>query len=456
MGVLRSTFHVLRSGGWVTAALLATFALGTGAAGCGDDSSPTDVPDTADADDAGDDGTPDAGDADADGDGDADGDADGDGDGDGDAEADGHAPWSRTLIVLTTDYSTGGVSLIDLDTIPGSTVTAVDAAAVHSDAVLVCRGGADPAHAGEFFVVERTGSNRIRLLKAGGGSVSDLASLALESGSNPQDVVPIARATGSQLAVPLYERSGLVFAAGDLSGVQQTLDLTPLNDAGGVPEMYRGAVLDTTLLVSLQLMNRTTMPWTPYGPGVLAAVALDATSDHMLLDLDTATAGTQGVQLLSANPMGPMRLVSDGTLTRLFVSTVGTYGVNDGGIETVSDPFSGHSTGFAVTESALGGDISDWIVVAGITGFAIVTADFTTDRLMRFNASSGMVDPDPVLESAGYTLSALADLGGGRIAVGDRTAGAAGIRVFDASSKAEITAVPINVGLPPVMACLGE
>jgi hypothetical protein len=138
------------------------------------------------------------------------------------------------------------------------------------------------------------------------------------------------------------------------------------------------------------------------------------------------------------------------------VSTVGTYGVNDGGIEAVSDPLSGRSTGFVVTEEQLGGDMSDWIVVDGGPGFAIVTAASTTDRVVRFNASSGMVDPEPVLESAGYTLSGLADLGGGWIAVGDRTAGAAGIRVFDASTKAEVTTVPIGVGLPPVMACLGE
>jgi hypothetical protein len=426
-------------------------------AGCGDDSSPADVPDGADAD-ADVDGTRDAGDADGDEEGEVDGggDADGDGDGDGDAEADSLVPWSRTLIVLTTDYSSGGVSLIDLDTIPAATVTTVGAATAHPDAVLVCRGGADPAHAGEFFVVERTGSNRIRLLKAGSGAVSDLGSLAVEAGSNPQDVVPIARATGSQLAVPLYERSGLAFAAGDLSGIEQTLDLAPLADADALPEMYRGAVLDTTLLVSLQLMNRTVTPWAPTGTGVLAAIALDASSDHVLLDVDASTAGTQGVKLLSANPMGPMRVVSDGTLTRLLVSTVGLYGVNDGGIEAVSDPLSGRSTGFVVTEAALGGDISDWIVVAGITGFAIVTAAYTTDRVVRFNASSGMVDPEPVLESAGYTLSALADLGDGRIAVGDRTGGAAGMRVFDASSKAEITTTPIGVGLPPVMACLGE
>jgi hypothetical protein len=424
-------------------------------AGCGDDSSPADVPDGVDAD-ADVDGTPDAGDADGDGDGEVDGAGDADGDGDGDAEADGLVPWSRTLIVLTTDYATGGVSLIDLDTIPAATVTTVGAATAHSDAVLVCRGGADPAHAGEFFVVERTGSNRIRLLKAGAGAVTELDSLALEAGSNPQDAVPIARATGSQLAVPLYERSGLAFVAGDLSGLEQTLDLAPLADADALPEMYRGVVLDTTLLVSLQLMNRTVTPWVPTGTGVLAAIALDASSDHVLLDVDASTAGTQGVKLLSANPMGPMRVVSDGALTRLLVSTVGSYGVNDGGIEAVSDPLSGHSTGFVVTEAALGGDISDWIVVGGITGFAIVTAAYTTDRVVRFNASSGMVDPEPVLESAGYTLSALADLGDGRIAVGDRTAGAAGIRVFDASSKAEITTTPIGVGLPPVMACLGE
>jgi len=145
--------------------------------------------------------------------------------------------------------------------------------------------------------------------------------------------------------------------------------------------------------------------------------------------------------------------VTDATSTRVMVATVGAYGVNDGGLEAVVDPLSGVSAGFVVTEEALGGDIGDWVVLGGVVGFAIVTAGFTEDRVMRFNVMSGLVAPEPMVVSGGYALSGLTDLGDGRLAVSDRTAGAAGIRLFNADTKEELTAEPIDVGLPPVASC---
>jgi hypothetical protein len=357
--------------------------------------------------------------------------------------ADGEAAgaWSTTLVVLTSDYTSGGISLIDVDTVgPSGTVVAVDVATAHSDAHVVC------GEAGVFDVVERVGADRIVRLRAAAGEVAEVATLALETGSNPQDALPL---TTGEIAVPLYERTALAFAAGDLSATATTVDLAPLADtADGLPEMFRAVESGGRLYVSLQLLDRTGATWTPTGPGVLAVVDPAA---HALIDADAGTAGVQGIALAGANPIASPRLA--GPVPAVFVATVGAYGANDGGIEAV-DLATGATRGFLITEEALGGDVTDFLVFDDDTGVAIVTAGFTTDLLVRIDLDAGDTVGDALLVNGGFTLSGLVDLGGGRIAVGDRTAGAAGVRAFDVASETEVTAGPIDVGLPPVTGCV--
>jgi len=84
-----------------------------------------------------------------------------------------------------------------------------------------------------------------------------------------------------------------------------------------------------------------------------------------------------------------------------------------------------------------------------------VTVGFAEDRLVPFDLDTGGTGA-PLLAVGGYALSGLVDLGDGRIAVGDRTDGATGVRVFDVETGVEETAAPIAVGLPPVAACVVE
>ncbi|MBI5500175.1 MAG: hypothetical protein HY907_08020 [Deltaproteobacteria bacterium] len=371
-------------------------------------------------------------------DGDADSDADGDGDGDADAD-DGGGGWTRTLAVVASDYLAGGLALIDLDTVEAATPTVVTSAAtVHADAVLACRGG------GVVDVVERMGSDRLARYQVEGGVATAGAALDLPDGSNPQDAQVIAG--GASLAVPLYEQAAMDIVAGDLGAVTSLIDLAGYADADGLPESVHVVETAGRLFVSLQLLDRSGSIWTPTGPGVLAV--FDAVS-FVPIDVDAVTAGTQGVVLVGSNPAGPMRVVGPAIL----VSSVGSYGTDDGGIEAV-DGATAEALGFVITEAVLGGDLADWIVLADDTGFAVVTVGFAEDRLVAFDLDTGAAVGVPLLTSGGYTLSGLVDLGDGRIAVGDRTAGAAGVRVFDAATRAELTTAPIPVGLPPVGACI--
>ncbi|MDI7268979.1 MAG: hypothetical protein QME96_13405, partial [Myxococcota bacterium] len=347
-------------------------------------------------------------------------------------EADDGAGESRLLAVVSTDYMVGSVSLIDIETLE-----TVASAAVHADAVLRCRGG------GVFDVVERFGSDRIRRFRVSATGIEEVAGIDLPDGSNPQDAAVLS--TG-EIGVPLYEGTSFAFLAGDLSASAGSTDLAVLADAAdGLPEMHGAVEAAGRLFVSLQLLDRTGSPWSPTGPGVLAVIDPPT---RTLVDVG-AGPGVQGVALAASNPVGPMRVFGPAIL----LSAVGAYGVEDGGIEAV-DPATGTTRGIVVGEAALGGDISDWIVRADDTGFALVTAGFAEDRLVRFDLDSGATVGAPVIVSAGYTLAGLVDLGDGRIAVGDRTAGVEGVRVFDAESGAELTGAPIDVGLPPAAACM--
>jgi len=423
-------------------------------AGCGGDDAEADA--TADADAPGDGEA--VGDADADADRDvptetereADAGAEDDGGAEGEADADvpDVAPAMNALVVLTSDYATGGVSLIDLDTGDTAPAVIVDAATAHGDAMLAC----GPAEDRSFHVVERLGADRVRRFRVTATGVEETAVLELDDGTNPQDLIPL---SVGEWAVPLYERNDLLFLAGDLSGVAEAVDLSALADtADGLCEMHRGVEWGGRLYVSVQRLDRGGPMWVPTGPGVLAVVDLSGTGGTpALVDLDPGTAGVQGVALAGANPVGPVRVVGEGSAARMLVATVGAYGENDGGLEAVDDPDAETSAGFVVTEADLGGDIGDWVVLEGGMGFAVVTAGFAEDRLVRFDAETGEVDAAPLRVSGAYTLSGLADAGGGRLAVGDRTPGSSGVRLFDPATGSERTAAPIEVGLPPVAAC---
>jgi len=426
-------------------------------AGCGGDDA------AADADVSGETDVDGGADADADGDADADvsedieagegldADVSEDADAVGDDGGDVPVPPMNALVVLTSDYATGGVSVIDLDTVGAAPAVVVDAAPAHGDAMLACGSAAGGAGERVFHVVERLGSDRVRRFRVTATGVEEAGGFELEDGTNPQDAIPL---SVGQWAVPLYERNALLFLAGDLSGVAETVDLAALAfGADGLCEMHRGVEWSGRLYVSLQELDRSGTWWTPEGPGLLAVIRLSAGGGHELIDVRPGTAGLQALELSGVNPVGPMRVVGDGSSARMLVATVGAYGANDGGLEAVDDPDAETSAGFVVTEEDLGGDIGDWVVLEGGVGFAVVTVGFSEDRVMRFDAAAGRVESEPLVVSGGYTLSALADAGDERLAVADRTAGSAGVRLFDVRTGEELTAAPIAVGLPPAGVC---
>jgi hypothetical protein len=176
---------------------------------------------------------------------------------------------------------------------------------------------------------------------------------------------------------------------------------------------------------------------------VLAVV--DTTTDQ-LVDVNPATADIDAIVLTGQNPQFMQYVAEEG---KILVSETGNFGVNDGGIEAV-DPRDFIAEGFFVDENDLGGDLGNFVTVDGLKGYAVISfldANFNFfNKVVIFDEDGNNLGD---LTGDLAFIPSLAVDGSKRILVPDRTLTAPGIRIFDSSSDTEVTASPIDVGLPP-------
>src|SRR5262249_18580948 len=153
-----------------------------------------------------------------------------------------------------------------------------------------------------------------------------------------------------------------------------TIDLSPYADADGYPEMDQMAVVGDKLYVSLERLDRLNF----LQPAATAGIAVIDVNTDAVLDV---------IQLSGENPFSQQKglVVRDGAL---IVSEAGKIGVQDGGIERV-DLASGQAQGYFVTEAALGGDITDFVIVSDDLGYAVISLANYDNSLVRFDPRTG-------------------------------------------------------------------
>ncbi|NNE07542.1 MAG: hypothetical protein HKN20_03160, partial [Gemmatimonadetes bacterium] len=192
---------------------------------------------------------------------------------------------------------------------------------------------------------------------------------------------------------------------------------------------------------ALQRLDRTNA-WAPTFPSMVAVIDI---ATRTLVDADPVAPGMQAIALVATNPSN--ELSYDETGARILVPLVGTYGVNDGGVEAV-DPFALQSQGLVVSESQLGTEVGP-AVAAGNDLFVITSSNFFFDtQLIAFDLVGGVVT-DTLHASLGFVSDCIHDPPTDRIYLADRKNTDPGVRVFDAATKTEITVSPIDTGLPP-------
>jgi hypothetical protein len=265
--------------------------------------------------------------------------------------------------IITSDFSTGGLSLIDLAT---HAVTP-NIAAVHSDATL-------RVFDGRIYVVNRFGQDNIQVIDPAKGYASVLQ-FSTGNGSNPQD---IAFAGPGKAYVSRYGSTGVLVVDPRYGTTLGTISLAAFADGDGLPEMARMAIVAPYLFVACQRLEN----FVASNPSVVAVI--DTRTDQVV-DLDPLTPGVQGIALAGRNPSTDF--VYDPAAKELLIGCTGTFGALDGGVERI-DPAAFVSRGFAITEQALGGDIGDIAWNGAGHSYAIVSDASFNASLVAWSAAA--------------------------------------------------------------------
>jgi len=328
----------------------------------------------------------------------------------------------RAAYVLTSDFSTGGLSVIDLATRDVS----ANVVSVHSDATLRVYGGL-------IYVINRFGQDNIQVIDPLAGYATRIQ-FSTGNGSNPQD---IAFASPGKAYISRYGSPSVLIVDPRTGNERGTISLAPLADADGLPEMSRMALVGPWLFVACQRLTN----FAPDNPGVVAVI--DTRTDR-LADQEPITPGIQGIALAGRNPFTDF--VYDPGSRELWIGCVGAFGVADGGIERI-DVTTLRSLGFAITEAAIGGDVLDIAWNGPAHSYAIVSDASFANRLVSWNATTGAVI-GTVYAPGGPTLPDCEVNELGELFVCDNRLTAPGVRIFRAGADTLI-AGPLGTGLPP-------
>jgi hypothetical protein len=328
--------------------------------------------------------------------------------------------------VTATDFATGSAALVAADT---TLERYCNLTAIHSDAVA-------RYFDGRIYIVNRNGADNIQVLEPASGFAT-IKQFSVGNGSDPHDIAFVSR---TRAFVTRYNESQLWIVDTNQGRRSGLIDFTWLADADGIPEMDHMVRVGDYIFVSIQRLNRDT-DWGPVGASYIAV--FNAFTEQFV-DTDPVTAGTQALRMVATNPFGEM--VMNPKTPVIWVPAAGRFGILDGGLEIVN-PATLESQ-LVLTESQLGGDISDVVPIDENRGVAIVSDANFNSMLVGFDLSvSGPVDT--LYAPGGFVLQDAELSRDQRIFVSDRTVVRPGIRVFTSDTWTQITNTPIDVCLPP-------
>ncbi len=344
-------------------------------------------------------------------------------------------PEAASVFVVTTDFQTGSYATFPVGA-PGDVLT--NLGRIHGDAVAL-------HHDGLVYVINRIGGDSIQALDPQRGYAT-LWECSVGNGTNPHDLI---FAAPDKAYVTLYEERELLIVDPSVGPscdgfVRGSIDLGTLADADGIPEMDTGAILDGKLFVTLQRLDRFAF----FLPSDFSSIAVIDVATDRLIDADPTSDALDAIVLAGKNPFtGGQGLMLDAD-GNIVVNDVGSFGdLTDGGIERI-DPRALRSLGFLMTEAELGGNLTDFVLVDETTGYAVVTDLRFFNYLVRFDPSARRVVAT-LIESDEYLVDLELEPTRGELYLTDRTLKNPGIRIFRSEDGVELTAEPIDTGLPP-------
>lgn len=331
----------------------------------------------------------------------------------------------RAALVITTDFQTGSYSAVRLT--DHKVVSNIEV--IHQDAT--CR--FDP-WTGLPLIVARLGADAVDVIDPQ-QSWQVVGEYSVGAGTNPQDIAVVSaeRAYVSRLQDPA------LLVVHPLTGAQiDEIDLSAYADADGLAEPagllhVEGKVY--ALLLLLENMVET---------GTSSLLVIDGASGEV----------EDSFELSASNPAGRLRM-SEG-VGELVIVEVGAFGDHEDGCIETFDPVSGELSGPLVTEAELGGDLVDAVIASADKGYAVIGETLGAEgntRVVIFDPAAGQKTGDLILADDFDHLSLELSEDGNELWVPDRKPDRPGIRIFDATTDQELTAEPIDVGLPPFVIC---
>ncbi len=343
--------------------------------------------------------------------------------------------------VLTTDYTSGTLSVVDLAT-----------RAVTRDVAVVSGDPFERWYQGLLYVVNRYGYDNIQVIDPAQGYAT-VRQFSVGNGTNPQD---IAFASPSKAYVSRLGSPDLLIVDPSTGATLGVIPLAAWADADGIPEAAHLAVVGDLLFVALGRLTN----FVPADTGLVVVVDMRADTVY---DADPLTPGTQVVRLRGLNPgtdFAVLPAAEPQQDSHLYIGCSGRWGALDGGVEDIvvpardGPPGAIHSAGFAITEAALGGDVLGVIADGGGHPYAIVNdAAFNTSLVSWDPATGGLLAT--LYAPGGYSLSGAALTGRGELYVCNSSFAAPGLFVYEAGSDTCL-AGPLATGLPPVQIVFGQ
>lgn len=286
-------------------------------------------------------------------------------------------------------------------------------------------------HDGRIYIVNRFGADNVTVLDA--STYALIEQISTGAGSNPQDVA----AQGSTIYVAALNAPGILVLDVERpdDGVIQTIDLSALDPADGLPDCNSVYLVGDTLYATCGLLQN----FQSTGPGKVAIIDAGARTFTTSIDLETANP----VSFLQPAPAGSA-LAGD-----LLVATVDYGALTTGCIERIRTGAT-PSAGCLVQNQALGGyagDIAasadDTLYLAIIRGYGAGGPDAV---LTSYDLAAGQVRQSPI-SPAGQRIFDVAWCPGDLILAADAERG--GMRVY-AADGSELTDDVLDIGLPPV------
>lgn len=328
-------------------------------------------------------------------------------------------------LVTTTDFSTGSTSSIDR----AAHTSTNDIEPISPDAVA--------RYFGDFvYVVNRGAAGNIQMLDWTDDSFDTIHQWSTGNGSNPHDIY--VNDTGTIAYITRYDMTSVLKMDLTTGATLTTISLAAFADADGIPEMDQMFQQNQFLYVLVQRLDRNNF-YSPTGASYVVKINMNTDT---VVDFSPGIPGLQAIPLFHTNPYSEVVSALNG---KLWLSTVGFFGVNDGGLIEISPADPTIQTDI-LSESVAGGDILDVAKLSATRAYAIVAnASFET-VLIEFNPANG-TKTDDIYNPHDYVLSDLEI--GTDLMVADRTPTNPGVWFYDMTNNTPILANPLDVGLPP-------